>query len=590
MASAEELKDEMEKEPRKHSALEKIRNLHQRQRKLMALEPEKALEQILDADDAVALVHAFSEQDFHLLLHDIGPEDALPLLSLASDRQWEYLMDVEVWDRDRIDIVALTRWLDLLQRSDPIRMLRWLVQNKLELLEFYLFKNVEVRLREHDQDPSEFGKDWFSLDNHFYLRIAGELSPRISEQGEIDKDRYRQFIEKLVHKLADADHITYQKILLEAVHIIPAESEEEAYRQRNVRLAEKGFSPFEEAVGVYQPLSAGELSKTARQRYRWPSHQKRLSEILYPAQLLNEKTEFARALTRIDSPAAIETVQSEFAGLCNRIIAADCRVVKRREELQQVVRKACGYLAIGLNALSDRPADTPSTAEKQSAGLIQRYRLEDIFRVGYGRALQLKRRARQWLNQAWFASKGLSLTFWGEAWLGVLGGVLVKKPLYFDNYRTGTMYRDFETPDEIHESEAILQQIIAVDDILSLADIDPEPVSSYRFLTYKNFLLTVWARNRLGLSTPPAPLSLEAFRQFFQRLWKPGSQPRQIRQSVRESFLQWLAIQSGLGAEQVSANLAETLESLFLELEDEYGPVKAEDLDPRFIQHFLLDR
>ena len=226
----------MENKSGKNEPLDKIRDLHRQRRQLMALAPEKALDRIVDAENPMALVHAFSEQDFHLLVHDIGPEDSLPLLSLASDRQWEYIVDAEVWDRDRLDLAALSRWFDLLHRSDPIRMLRWLVQHKLELLEFYLFKHIEVRIREHDQDPSDFGKDWFTVDNHFYLRIISDSFLPLSEIGEIDKDRYRQFLEKLIHSLASADHITYQKILLEAVHIIPAENEEEAYRQRNVRL------------------------------------------------------------------------------------------------------------------------------------------------------------------------------------------------------------------------------------------------------------------------------------------------------------------------------------------------------------------
>jgi len=556
----------------------------------MALAPEKALDQILDADNSVALVHAFSEQDFHLLVHDIGPEDALPLLSLASDKQWEYLVDAEVWDRDRLDLAAITRWFDLLHRSDPIRALRWLVEHKLELLEFYLFSNIEVRIREHDQDPSDFGKEWFSVDNHFYLRIIGDLSAEISDLGEIDKDRFRQFLETLVHSLAAADHITYQKILLEAVHIIPAESEEEAYRQRIVRLAEKGFLPFEEAVGVYQALTAEQLMGTGHGRPRRSSGDTRLSITMYPAQLMQPKSEFTRALTRLDSAAAVERAQSEFAGLCNRLIAADCRKVKSRDDLQQVVRKACGYLSIGLNELASLPQERLPAKKAQSVELIQRYLMEDIFRVGYGRALRLKWRAQHWLKQAWFASKGLSLTFWGEAWLGVLGGVLLKKPLYFDNYRTATLYRDFETTEEIREVDSVLQAIIAVDDLLSLSRLDPQPLLSYRFLTYKNFLLTTWACDHLGLSGAPAPLSLPAFRKFYQQLWVPGSEPGQIRQHMRESFLHWLATQSGLREEQISANLAATLESLFLELEDEYGPVKAKDLDPRFIQHFLIER
>ena len=54
--------------------------------------------------------------------------------------------------------------------------------------------------------------------------------------------------------------------------MIPAESEEEQFRLRNVRLGEKGFLPFHEAVGIYQPLRPEKLpsarKKVLRERFR----------------------------------------------------------------------------------------------------------------------------------------------------------------------------------------------------------------------------------------------------------------------------------------------------------------------------------
>ena len=89
---------------------QKIKSLQRERAAIIALPPEKALERILDAAEPAALVHSFPEQDLHFLIHDIGDQDALPLLSLASDRQWEYFLDMETWDRDRIDIAAAEKW------------------------------------------------------------------------------------------------------------------------------------------------------------------------------------------------------------------------------------------------------------------------------------------------------------------------------------------------------------------------------------------------------------------------------------------------------------------------------------------------
>ncbi len=51
--------------------------------------------------------------------------------------------------KDRIDVKSASRWLSLLLEADSERFIRWFLQEKLELIEFYLFNSIEVRVREH---------------------------------------------------------------------------------------------------------------------------------------------------------------------------------------------------------------------------------------------------------------------------------------------------------------------------------------------------------------------------------------------------------------------------------------------------------
>ena len=145
--------------------------LQEKRRKILELPPEKALDRILDDPQPAALVHSFPEQDFYLLINEIGPEDSLPLLSLATNKQWEHIVDLETWQKDRLDPKAVTRWLSLLLEADSKRFFRWFLEEKLEFVELYLFRNLEVRIREHDQDPSDFGDDYFTLDDTYYFKF-----------------------------------------------------------------------------------------------------------------------------------------------------------------------------------------------------------------------------------------------------------------------------------------------------------------------------------------------------------------------------------------------------------------------------------
>jgi hypothetical protein len=244
---------------------DQIRKLQGERERLVGRSPEEALERILEHPQAVALVHSFPEEDLYLLIQDVGPEDAIPILALASNRQWEYILDMEVWDADRVDSGSTTRWLQLLYRADSGRLAKWLGEDKAEFADLFFYRNVEIRNREHDQDPSEFGDDFMTFDDVTYFKVVPE-APDGLPTADIAEKR-EDFIPKLLGRMAEIDFNAFQKLSLEIPAVIPAETEEENYRLRNVRLAEKGFLPFEEAVGIYQPITPEKFTTRVKEPF-----------------------------------------------------------------------------------------------------------------------------------------------------------------------------------------------------------------------------------------------------------------------------------------------------------------------------------
>ncbi len=572
-------------------AVEKIRELRVKRQELMVLEPQEAMDRILKDPQPAALVHSFPEQDLYFLIHDIGPEDAGPLLSLASNRQWDHFMDLESWQKDRIYTPAVSRWLDLLLEADPSRFTDWFLNEKLEFVEFFLYQNIEVRVREHDQDPAEFGKDFFSLDNTYFIRFLD--SPADDAANELAETQRKKFIARLIEMLADYDHHIFQGVLLEATHVIPAETEENCYRWRNLRLAEKGFLPFDEAIGIYQPIKPEDLIRmSAKVIPSARDPESRFPVPHFPLRMLGKTDNFTNALMFIESENVMGHLQSEFAHLCNRIIAADRKSMRDREHLREIVKKACGYLSIGLQRLT--PGEK-NLKPGESAALIGRHPLSQIFRVGFREALKLKWTAERWLDRCWFAKCDLRLTFWGEQWLGVLGGLLIKKPLFYDNYKSGVLYRDFASLEDVKVTENNLNQIKAIDDLLALMSIDIDRPASYGFLTYKNLMLTLWAADYLEIPAGKLkPLKLDDFKPFFEELLPESSsgdpgRSRAIPSKMKERFLNWLEARTGLKDFEITEQAGRTLEDLFNEIENELGRVGVRDLDPRYVQLFLLD-
>lgn len=599
----------------------KLRRMADIRKEMSVLPADQALDRILASSEPAALVHSFPAQDLHLLVHDIGPESALPILKLASNRQWEYFLDVEGWHRDRMDLDAITHWAYLLLLADPTRMTRWVGNDKIEILEYYLFKNIEVVLREHDQDPSDFGDGFITLEGMFYIRILDHPVfdhpvDSLSEDDGAAKQAFgqmrRRLINDLLSHLADEDPVRFHQILLEAMHVIPAEVEEEAYRQRNIRMAENGFLPFDEAIGIYQSLTVQELkNRAASHREFRPSVGTRQPVMHFTTRLADGQDPVIQALEKIDSESKRLSALMELAGLANRLIVADQKLVRDRVDLKQAVQKACGYIRIGLAALAadmgDPSPDSKKCSKKdskKSAAMLAHYSLPNVFQLGFGYALRIKWRADRWFRESWLQEQDLTLTFLGETWMGVLGGLLIKKPLFFDEALQAPRYREFTAMDDIVQTDAVLDRLMAMDSFLRQLGIGFEVQQTVDvFLTYKNLMLTLWVRDCLGLPRKVSPIETSLFRAFhvdtlFQsRISKqkakssnrdPANEVMTIRLSAKQSFLNWLISQSGFSETKIMAQIGPSLDALFSEIESELGRVAPENIDARFVTLFLL--
>ena len=569
---------------RKHS--DRLRQLAEKRREVLSMPAQQAMAVILDHPQPAALVHSFADEDLHFLIHDIGPEDARPLLALASNRQWEYLLDMETWHKDQLNYQQVTHWLRLLLRADPDRLIAWCFGERLEYLELYLFRNIELRVRETDEVPSDFGDGYLSDDDALYVRMVDY--PVATEEEETIKARRNEVLSQLLARLSHFDHLRYQGLLMESINAIPAETEEELYRQRNIRLAEKGFLPFHEAVGVYQPLRPGDLAVRGKKIIRTAAQDSRLPVPQLASSFLAGDSLFVRALKSVGEPHVIQQLQMELASLCNQVISADQTIIRSRYQLQSVVAKVDDYLSIGLELMTRK---FTGNREARAATFLRRHLLADIFRTGYASALQLKWKATRWHEGSW--SRQVDLTFWDEAWLGLLGGVLIDRPKFYDPASPATNYRDFQTCDEIAATRRGLEQIAAMDHLFKCMDIPTAPLAHIHFLTYKNLLLTLWARSSLAIApiekdASTIAISVSAFRPLYAALWSQAEGRRRIGDGKKNEFLQWAAKASAQSPADLSDRLGEVFEALFDEMENELSQVEAKNLDPRYIKLFLL--
>ncbi len=465
------------------------------------LSDKEIVQRILDHDHPRELIQRLSEQDFFWLVKKVGEEEYLPLLRLATSEQRQYMLDLEIWEKDHLVEDALFDWLTRLNNADTEDLVWWLF-NEGELLAcHFLFRNIELIVREPDEEL-DITEDYFTPDDTFYVRV---INPK-----------YRDLLEDIIMNMFDEDSTRARALLEELGGVIPTEIEEEIYRVRTIRLAEQGFLPFHEAIAVFSPLNPESLrgSEGLTPRREVDEETRGMVPVI-PLHHSGSGTMLMEALHDAAHPELIDRARLEFAGLCNRIISAEGLSRLEFETLIEKCRKAAGYIQIALEKLCGDEHDP-------AIRLIRENSLESLFRVGFGFAVNLKREAQAWLDRSWFTGRKLEASFWGVPWGTLLTGLLHATPHYFIG--TGEKeYRDFERASELDETRTALQHIMALDDLLKRLDEAfrlGDSIEMPEETAVHSLIMTFWARRVLKIERGFLPLSTGQARSFFDHLRK----------------------------------------------------------------------
>jgi hypothetical protein len=563
-------KDQNEKSPGLKDRKPLVSASKEMARELFALSGSEALNQIFKQDRPHQLVQHMDRVDFFWLVKKIG-EDALPLLRMASLEQWQHLLDMELWERDRVGLDQTTAWVGKLQKADPERLVRWLFSDGQLLAYYYFWNKIQVEIKEGDE-VYELPEGFFTHDNLYYIRI-------------LDKEN-EEVIGSILRQMAQEDYDRYQALLLGLAGVLPDEVEEEMYRLRNVRLAEDGFLPVDEALSVYSYLKADSL-KVEESSYKVQSPSEKEGRTLVPVLPLIHapgNNLLAQTAERVTDTLFLDRVRLEFAGLCNQVSSADGLKVEGLEDLILVCRKAAGYINIGLEQLSDRNINS-------SVQLLKDNPLIAIFRVGFGLALELKWEAERWIKEAWFARQDLGLVFWGDEWGGILAGVLQKRPRLFKGLQEGDEYKEFEQLSEVEDGQTVLRRLVLLDRLLEIlttkCPLDKDSIKD-PLLTFHPLLFNFWAHGQLGLDSGFATLSLEQVRDLFRLLRAKSPKPPYRMPGFKDTFIADLMTHAPDFEPDAAHLLKETLSMLWQTFLEEYAWVATADLDDRFAKFILI--
>ena len=532
---------------------------------------DKILKKILEQDNPGALVRQFPQEDFFWLVKKVDEDESLILLKIASNEQKQYLLDLETWRKDRLDLEKASVWLSRMSQADPEGLADWLFSDGEPLAYYYLFKNIQVEIRSEDDDHRDFGEDFFTLDSIFYIRVLEE--------------DHRETIKNILRAMADKDGIQYQTILSTLAGVIPSELEEDMYRLRGVRLAEHGFLAPEEALAVYAPLGSDSLDVKAHD-----SHTIRLEEDLLelipvsPLYHVQQENLLTTVFSGIKDPNLQDRLRLEFAGLCNQILSADGLMANDLDMLIRICQRAAGHLNLTLEKMCHGD-------QRQAEILLRNNSMVSLFRFGFGLVLKLKWEAEKWIKQSWFHTQGLGLTFWSKDWGQTLKGILEKKPQLYVGLVEEPPFRDFRDLSELDNTFALLHRLKVLDKFLGhlsrsypIEEIDVE-MSRLRF---QPMLFNLWARQMLDLDPGFSAISEDRAKAFFSRLRAEETGPPFRMPGFEDAFIRhFLPFASGPEAKH-GEELKNALSVVWQHFSEEYERVQTQDLEARFSKFILI--
>ena len=382
---------------------------------------KQRMDLILSDPDAKRLAAAMQPQEFFWLMMEIGEQDALGLLQVASPEQCIFILDMELWDGSTFSEEKACRWLAYFMEGGEARVHELLRHLDFEFLQLFLGRELTVGggVGDLSEDEERFDDYDLTLDGVFLLSFKNP--------------KHSQVVGSFLTMLVKLDNPLYTALMEGIKGDIDLELEEQIQRFRTGRLEDLGFPPLDEALSIYARVNPATFElHDDKELLRSAGECGGLIPI--PAR---EDTLLFRALALADSEPLFE----ELNYLVNSALVAQGDAFAELESMTGVLQRVCGYLNIALEQLSG--GDEPKAAKLLGGEALKR-----LFQLGYSIVLELK-----------FAAQHVETVDYATGKL--LAGLKAKRPRFYRGLDTDGIdgYREFKNLADVRRAAELLSQL-----------------------------------------------------------------------------------------------------------------------------------
>lgn len=327
------------------------------------------LDRLISPPDAPRLIAGLPTEDLHRYIIDVGLADATDLVAAATGEQVRGILDAEIWERDRLSVERLDPWLEALMRAGPDVLGRRILDLDDEVVNWIVRRSAYAIAIE---DPEDF----HAPDAEHVMTPDNRLCVVFPEPSERDLP-VKIFLDWLMR----GDTGFCINLLLGATAALDANLEEEAYRWRSGRMADRGYVDYYEALVIYSPPPRQLVAEARSADVEEPPRR-------LVAELVSPEVRLARAIAALGDEDQVH-VEAQLAYAANMAMSADLVDLWDRDAQRAVLERLRTGLVLGLDALAgagDAAAD---------ARILAEHPVSVVFRIGYARMVEAAQPVRR---------------------------------------------------------------------------------------------------------------------------------------------------------------------------------------------------
>lgn len=395
-------------------------SLEQKSAYLKAVSAKEKMDLILADPDAKKLAAAMEPQEFFWVMKEIGEEDALELLQVASAQQCIFILDMELWDGWTFSEEKTCQWLTYFMEGGEQRIHELLKHIDYEILQLFLGRELVVGggIGDHSNDEERLADYDHTFDGVFMITFKNP--------------KHSQLIGTFLSMLVKLDNPLYTALMEGIKGDVDLELEEQCQRFRNGRLQDLGFPPYEEALSIYARVNPDDFRLSGGKVHHPAGEGGQLMPVIPERDTL-----FFRALAIADEP----TLLQELHYLVNTALVAEGNAFHEPESMRGILHRVCGYVNIALEKLA-------SADEQKAAKIVVDEELKRLFQLGFSLVMQLKFSAEK-SETADYASGKL------------LAGLKARRPRYYRGLDPDGVdgYREFRDLADVRRVADLLGQL-----------------------------------------------------------------------------------------------------------------------------------